>query len=449
MNDALIEIDIKIESIKNELDILVEKLNFSLEFVEEAFILNKSYKDVRKFLKEAKIDKGIIKNFSNFCLTLKKFKKSPSYKHYIDSKNKNLTELDEFVRLFQRKASASSTNSKKQIQNMYHSENLVKNFRKLTRSYNDILSEQIFKNTQSIVVCKKIGSFVDPTVLLLDSIENSIVTEIKLNELEELKSNNMLFKSIKGLCDIDGQELLITDAKSNTIHAFDIDLKIKRSIRKIENERMEFPHGICYDGVNVCICDHNNNRIIITDKNLQKIKYKFGSTGNKPGQFECPIEACFYDSTLFVLDRGNKRIQNFSIDGQLIRIIELYKSDSSSKNHKVEGISLIFPLSFKMSRNKIAVLDLNKVYIYNFQGLLVQTLAQNNFTCISFFNDSLFTYSNDGYLTCFSKTSKNTDFFENYSYRLDSIKTYQISSMTLFNSIVILCSDTSKILAYF
>ena len=425
------------ESIKNDLNILVDSIEFSLDIVQEAILNNHPAAKVKKSLKKNSINKQT----ANYMLNLFKILEV-HFKSYETEIQRNFQELNDYNKLYQRKASASHSNSTIKIRNMISCEKLVKIFENMIK-YDEIIISKIFSESQSALVCRKIGRFIDPTMFSINSIENATVTVLKLNEIVE-------FKSIKGLCELDRNELLISDSKSNTINVFDMDFKIKSRKRLIQNNRFEYPHGMCFDGVNVCICDHNNNRVIITDDKLEIIKLIFGSAGVEPGKFDCPIEACYFNSTLFILDRGNKRIQEFTTDGKLIRVLKLYKLDNNNTSSgEVEIMSLTFPLSFKMTNNRIAVLNLSKIYIYDFKGSLLQTLAPNNFTCILFFNESLFAFSNDGYLSCYSKYSTGTDLVENYSYRFEKLKGFQISSMNLFNSSVVFCSDMAKVLAYF
>jgi hypothetical protein len=421
------------------LDILVDSIDCSLDAIREAILNNEPISELKRNFKKHSINKQLASHMMNFLKILK-----TNFKSYESEFHDKLKELNDFHKLYQRKSSASHSNSTLKIRNMYSCEKLVKAFVNLNKNskkfkkFDEIIITKILSESQNIIICRKIGRLIDPTLLSLTSMENASLTVLKFND----------FKSIKGLCELDRNELLISDSKSNTIYTFDMDFKIKSNVRLIQSNRFEYPYGICFDGLNICVCDHNNNRVIITDDKFQTIKFIFGSAGVEPGKFDCPIEACFYNSTLFILDRGNKRIQEFTMEGKFIRVLKLYKLDKTS-SEEIEIISLTFPLSFKMATNRIAVLNLSKVYIYDLYGSLIQTLVPNNITCILFFNDSLFTFSNDGYLTCYSKYSTSTDLIENYSYRFENLKAYQINSMNLFNSSVVLCSDTSKILAYF
>ncbi len=429
---AINEIDIKIESFKIDLDILVNNINTSLIFIQETINEKERIKDLKQQLKKSSIDPKTIKYLINFYKTLKNIHKIEELNEFDKEFRFYFNELNQFFKLYQRKSSASHSNSTMRTRNLLSCEKLVKKFKQLSQTHEKIFVKRVFMKSTYIFKNSIIGKFIDPNLLSLNSIEHSKPKIIKMEQ----------FKSLRNLCALDDTTLLISDSKSNTIYSFNKNYEIDRCLSNIQNERFEYPVGICTDEVNIFICDHNNNRIIVTDRKLQNINYIFGSYGKEAGKFDCPIEACSHGSSLFILDRGNRRIQEFSFNGTFLRILKLYKLEMSSKG-EVEIVGLTFPLSFKMGLNKIAVLNTAKVYIYDLQGSLIQTLSPNNIKCICFVNDNLFTFNNDGYLTCFAKTL-NYELAEAYSHRFETLRPFQITYMALFNENLVLCADTSK-----
>ena len=66
------------------------------------------------------------------------------------------------------------------------------------------------------------------------------------------------------------------------------------------------------------LLDANNDRIIVTDFELNFIKY-FGSHCDKDNQFDCPCGLCFKNGYLYVSDTGNERIQIFNQNLEFVK----------------------------------------------------------------------------------------------------------------------------------
>ena len=72
----------------------------------------------------------------------------------------------------------------------------------------------------------------------------------------------------------------------------------------------------------VYLLNRNNDRIIVTDFELNFIKY-FGSRGDRNNQFDDLFGICFKNGYLYVSDNGNMRIQIFNQDLEFIKSVKL------------------------------------------------------------------------------------------------------------------------------
>lgn len=91
-------------------------------------------------------------------------------------------------------------------------------------------------------------------------------------------------------------------------------------------------------------CDPHGHRIVVTDEN-GRIRFAFGAYGNRPGQFDTPIDiACVvpeFDGEdvdagtdevwIAVADYGNKRVQVFELDGVLVGTVEEIEDTARTK----------------------------------------------------------------------------------------------------------------------
>lgn len=438
---AINEIDIKIESIKIDLDRFVDNLEITFESIHESF----KYDDTANLRSFRKLLKTITKDphFILFAINLFKISKKIYKNHIIEfhELDAELKRIGGYQQQIQQQLVQRPTSSRSRlvrVNQMYECESYVQVLNKLNSSYKNIFRGLSIVNGEIDIKARVLGKYVNLNKMTLDDFETSTPSVLDFKQ----------YRYLRYLCNLNDRQLLISDAKSNKISIYDHKMELIRDLSSIKNERFEYPCGICTDqNDSVFICDHNNNRIIVTDLNFDIVKTVFGRYGIKNGEFDCPIEACFYGHSLYVLDRGNKRIQQFTSNGQFMRILKLYKLEQ--KNDAYEMTLLTFPLSFQIAFDKLVVLNLSKVYVYTIEGTLIQTFVPNNINCIMFLNDKLFTFNNESYLTCYLRTtsSKNNNYFEfveAYHYRFETLKMHQIMYMTTFNGNLIATSDKTK-----
>ena len=105
--------------------------------------------------------------------------------------------------------------------------------------------------------------------------------------------------------------LYITDRRNNMVHKFKLNGQYIKSIGQKGSDvcKFNFVNGLCVQDGLVYICDSNNHRVQVFDRNLCYCSC-FCSYGSAPGQFNWPDNIAF-DSAgcLFVTDHNNHRVQ--------------------------------------------------------------------------------------------------------------------------------------------
>ena len=88
-------------------------------------------------------------------------------------------------------------------------------------------------------------------------------------------------------------------------------------VRQIGVGRLSKPHGIIVHNKRVFVAEGGNHGILVFTLDGQLIR-TIGSQGSGPGQFNGPYAVAFApgeDGVMYVLDRGNCRIQVFNANG--------------------------------------------------------------------------------------------------------------------------------------
>jgi len=126
-----------------------------------------------------------------------------------------------------------------------------------------------------------------------------------------------------GVCCDSQSNIIIADRSNNRIQIFN---KFGQFLRKFGTQgnragQFDRPAGVAYD--------KQLNRIVVTDKDNHRIQvftpvgeylFKFGEKGTKPGQFNYPWDvAVSSQSQILISDTRNHRIQLFSKDGLFLR----------------------------------------------------------------------------------------------------------------------------------
>ena len=216
---------------------------------------------------------------------------------------------------------------------------------------------------------------------------------------------------------------------------FNMKQKIFKEERNFDSFKFNGPFGICTDCTgNLFICDSLNDRIVVTDNKMKTIIKIFGKSGNMPAELDSPCDICFCKGYVYVLDGGNKRIQEFNIDGIYRREIKLHKRGVEEFTKHFQRLLLDNPVRFEINQDTIAVVDnFKELYTYNHDGKIMQVIE--NVRDICFLENHLFTCSSDGLLKCYDKSrvdEAKVYYSLLYKRLVESLKT-SISFMKSFN----------------
>ena len=238
---------------------------------------------------------------------------------------------------------------------------------------------------------------------ILGSIEGCKIANILTHRLRVL---DLGLKSCNGLSFLNGVLTISSFDENKIISVYDV-FSLNKKIFKQEREfetRLNGPFGICMNSAsNLFICDSLNDRVVVVDAKQKSVLHVFGKSGSQPGEFDAACDICHFNGSIYVLDSGNKRIQEFSFDGTYKREIKLHKRGIEKLNNK--GFIRVFltnPVRFEINKDAIAVVDnFKELYIYAFDGKIMQIIDDVRNMC--FLNTNLFTCSSDGILKCYEK----------------------------------------------
>ncbi len=93
------------------------------------------------------------------------------------------------------------------------------------------------------------------------------------------------------------------------------------------SDPLVFPHGIAIapNGLRF-ISDTGNHRIVVVDATGKRLR-TIGKLGGSPGEFHTPMGLSATGDRLAVADRGNRRVQIFDYEGELLRCVNLPDDD--------------------------------------------------------------------------------------------------------------------------
>jgi tripartite motif-containing protein 71 len=180
----------------------------------------------------------------------------------------------------------------------------------------------------------------------------------------------------------DEQLIYVTDYENHRIQIFKIDGEFIESFGTKGNGESQFenPSGIAFDGEKLLfyVCDTFNHRVQIYDENMQYLK-SIGSYGTEANKLNEPAGvAVDLNGNIYVVERGNHRVQIFSSEGDSIRIIgagnegkkeeDTFESAPGMFNHPW-GIALFIDEN-NNDNNKIFVTDEenHRVQAFSFSG---------------------------------------------------------------------------------
>ncbi|RMX48668.1 hypothetical protein pdam_00026014, partial [Pocillopora damicornis] len=113
----------------------------------------------------------------------------------------------------------------------------------------------------------------------------------------------------------DGRFIVVAEFANSRIQVFSMDGEPVFKFGDSGPERLDLPADcVCYEE-RFFVTDHNNNCMKVFDERGQFL-YKFGENGNGDGQLDQPHGLCVdKHNNVFLCDRGNNRVQQFTLDG--------------------------------------------------------------------------------------------------------------------------------------
>ena len=169
-----------------------------------------------------------------------------------------------------------------------------------------------------------------PYAVVFDAEEHLLVTESGGQKIKVFKKGEKTLSlkefaehkidSPTGLAlDTEGN-IYVANVSSHSVSKYNREGTCVKVVGREGNQKGEFNHpsGITVIGENVFVCDRNNSRIQVFDRQLRFIR-SFGSHGSDNGQLHWPYDLV-QDKTghIYVTDCDNHRIQIFDCQGRFI-----------------------------------------------------------------------------------------------------------------------------------
>ena len=323
-------------------------------------------------------------------------------------------------------------------ENIYNCQSFVKEIQNFDFNFNQTLKKCSFIPSDWIPGLSIIGRFNQSAHINFDAAYKSNL---------EVFNFESTVKSLNRLCNLKDETLLLTSSDDNTIVQLDDKFNELRKINSIENHKLTTPLSLCSDDYeNIYICDLGSNCVIVTDENFSRIKKIIGKKSIDCGQPIEPLDICFSNNTLYVLNKDSSYVTTFTRDGDFERQFLLranIKCDIDENNSTEGDILLMRPNRIGANSKIFAVLDsFRKVYLYDcVNGDLKQVIKSNNSTIMCLIDDYLMTCNRDGSLVCYQNNdNKYSQTFERTYDLLKDSKSY----MCIFNNKILVALTDSK-----
>ena len=150
-----------------------------------------------------------------------------------------------------------------------------------------------------------------------------VVQENSVEPNKIISSHGDSFGQLWGIACGNNGTWAVADWINNCVHVFDSqDKPIKKfGSRGNRNGQFEYPCDVAFD---------DNNELYVTDSHNHRVQkfhnhgnylLKFGGEGIGEGQLNCPIGITTHQNKVYVADRGNHHISVFKSDGKFCSII--------------------------------------------------------------------------------------------------------------------------------
>ena len=353
-------------------------------------------------------------------------------------------EFENYTKVLSKHESGYEMNKLKE--NIYACQTFVKEIQNFDLNFSNSLKKCSFRPSDWIPDKFMIGNFRQNAHINFDA--------KKVSNLEIFNFENQI-KSINRIFNLNNKSLLVTSSDDNTIVQLDDKYNEIKKINYIQNHKLLTPLSVCSDGFDtIYICDFGNNCVVVTDNEFSRLKRIIGRKSLDCGQSIEPLDICFADNTLYVLNKDNSVVTTFNRNGDFERHFLLrasLKPENISDNNSNSDAEIILNRPNRIgANNKIfAVLDsFRKVYLYDcINGELNQVIKSNNSTMMCLVDDYLLTCNRDGHLNCYQNNNNNNKFVQTFERPVEVLKDSK-SYMCIFNEkILVTLTDTKSIVA--
>ncbi len=241
---------------------------------------------------------------------------------------------------------------------------------------------------------------------------NSQYNQFNLKSISNLKNSNtkldfidLKVKSVCGLHEIyffksfkKSFELVITDFATNEIRFMNKfnsylttdthtqsmsslnNLKFKNYYSLSSNSLDDYQED--YDDQSLFVTDLELQRVLVFDLKATKLKKIIQGKTNLKREFECPRDVCYSNNRIYVLDQGTNSIDIFQQhDGTHVKSF-LFNRDK---------LLIQMAWSVRVSPQFICVIDwLTKIFIFDHDENLLSSIDQLGITSMCFVNDNYF-----------------------------------------------------------
>ncbi len=316
-------------------------------------------------------------------------------------------------------------------QDLYKYQDCLKHLDSLGMNLNETSNELKFAPSLWLPAISNIG--------ILVNINPTTNNEINMNSILQVASStnvvhlNCGIKKISRLCNLSDKYLILlnNDDIKHELTILDENFSFKTRLSSIGSRKFKQPITLCSDEVeNIYLCDAGYSQILILDFEFTVIKRIIGKKGRKNGEFSGLIDICHSNNRLYVLDKC-KRIQIFTNQGDFIRVMKVFKNNSTdesddtdvvevvsssndsmtsgvNKSESTNGKYLDSPMSIKTCNNTLVVLDDNScIYIYNLDGYLKQIINSEKIIAVSLTENFLFILKEPSIFTCYEYNLKD------------------------------------------
>lgn len=276
--------------------------------------------------------------------------------------------------------SAQNTMYQKKVLNPETAQvNWVKQYPSITnnkaeRRFGERIADFIFgKKTRAELNRPVAVAAVNPGLFWTLDQENGLIFKVEkeLGEITHYRNKQYkFFPSLVGICNLPTGRMLFTDSFLNKIFKTNPDKKEFYSLN--DSLSFERPTGIAFSPLthDIWVVETNAHRVTVINEE-GKFKWRMGSRGIEPGQFNYPTSIWIdHSGKVYIVDALNFRIQIFSDKGELLGIFGK-NGDAAGNFARPKGIATD-------SYGNIYVADalFNVVQIFDSSGRFLYTFGK-------------------------------------------------------------------------